>query len=452
MQISSQGAAHDKPRFLPADSVTGLEGTFGDVAAFLIPALLGVEINIGGELYGGDFFIFAIFVALLFRKNAFAPLRDRLPKLFLLFGSVWLVGQIITDLIVHTEFHDAARGWAIIAITLLNFSVLYLLLQRNFQRIVIYGWGLVVGSILTYFFHPIVWASQYPWEFGFGFPVTLAIILLTTGETYASLLLPLAMSAINLLLAFRSLGAICFVLTTYLFLRMRWLKAGPYVSNTSRIKRLVGAAVLIGIGTWGVSKTYEAVAKAGWLGKAAEFKYEFQSEGRFGLILGGRSEILLGAIAIYESPWLGHGSWAKDPNYVAAYQIAMLMLGYDPASFQRGSGTGIGGEENDYLIVAHSHLLGAWVQAGILGTILWFWLLMISVRCLLRTYILPGRWVVIASFCSLWLMWNIFFEPYGGDKRFLTLYYVVVIMVALSVVQDHTKAPEQGLKSALVSR
>lgn len=420
------------------DDTAAVKSAIADIVIFLIPALKFLQFNLVGSIYGGDLLLAAVFVWMLARRQYFAVLRDPLPKTLLCFGLVWLAGQIITDVFRHTDFHDWARGWALIVITLVHFSLLYVLLHAQPRRIFIYASGLAVGGLLTYFFNPFIFASQYPWEFGWGFPVTMAIILLTKARTYRSLLVPLALGALNLYLGFRSMGSVCFVVAVYLMLRLRWRSIEAKTGVPIGRRHMVVACLTVVTAAVTLSLLYGNAAASGLLGQDAKFKHEFQSEGRFGIVLGGRSEILLGGLAIYESPIIGHGSWAKNPAYVAAYRAVMLMLGYNSASFQRGEGTGVGGEENDYLIVAHSHLLGAWVQAGILGIGFFVFVLVLAIRSFTILYRLRSDLAPLFTFSSAWLIWNIFFEPYAGDLRFSTLFYIVVLMSTYTLVSKNT--------------
>ena len=405
-----------------------LRSSWIDFVIFLIPALKFFQVNLVGSLYGGDWLVVGLF-GLLWRRGLLTPLAAPLPKRFLTLGTLWLISQVVTDIIRETPFHDYARGWAKIVLTLVHFSVLYLLLHGMPRRISIYGWGLVVGSLLTYFLNPFLYAGQYPWEFGWGFPVTLAAFLLTSGQSYRSLLLPAVLAAVNLYLSFRSMAAVCFVVLIYLFLRIAWLEKEGRRQWRAKPRHVVAALVLVALAILGISAAYAKAVSSGLLGSEAQYKYEFQATGDYGLLLGGRSEILLGLMAVYDSPLLGHGSWAKDPDYVAAYQSVLLLLGYDSASFQRGQGIGIDSSgDADYLIGGHSNLLGAWVEAGILGALFWVWVLIIAFRSLNQLYSLGNHLAPLATFCTFWLIWYVCFEPYGGDLRFNTLYYVVLVM------------------------
>jgi hypothetical protein len=157
---------------------TVLRSRLGDGLAFLIPALQFAQIHAVGTLYATDLLSLAVFLfAFLW---SVASLRQRLPRVFLSLGLVWLLAQVMTDLVRSTPFEDYARGWAMIAFTLTNFSALYLLLSQNRRRIILCALGFVAGDIFTFFLAPGVYAAAEPWKFGYGFGVTLLIVLAAT--------------------------------------------------------------------------------------------------------------------------------------------------------------------------------------------------------------------------------------------------------------------------------
>ncbi len=92
--------------------------------------------------------------------------------MMLILLSVWLAGQIVTDLIRHIPFEDYIRGWAKIGITIINFSAVFILTFGNRRRIVLYAIGLALGGILGYYFNPNIYAEDYPWKFGVGESLT----------------------------------------------------------------------------------------------------------------------------------------------------------------------------------------------------------------------------------------------------------------------------------------
>jgi len=394
-----------------------------DVIVFLIPATQFFELKIVGRLFFSDMLLALILPVLLVDYGQ--RLRARLPMIFISFALLWFFAQVATDIVRVTVFSDYVRGWAKIGFTLINFCALYLLLYGHQHRLTVYAVGLATGGLISCFVNPSLYAADYPWKFGYGAPITWFLIILAAriishrrkGPYFASGIL-VGAAALNIFMGFRSLGGICFLTASYMFVQAEWGARLASVSTRPRQAFLIGLVLVVsGVA---VFKMYDYSARYGLLGKDAQEKYETQASGEFGLLFGGRSEVLVSSRAILDSPFLGHGSWAKDDQYSSLLIELRRQAGY------------VGGVYNEEdLIPTHSHLLGAWVEAGLLGAIFWAWVLSLPVRVLLR----PNREIdsvtPLAAFVAFLLIWDIFFSPYGAGLRFITPYYVVFMMTCL---------------------
>jgi O-antigen ligase len=169
------------------------------------------------------------------------------------------------------------------------------------------------------------------------------------------------------------------------------------------------------------------LAERGILGEEARSKYEWQSMGDYGVLLGGRSEVLSSVIAIKDSPLLGHGSWAKNCKYTDILMEIKRRLGYVP-----------GAENDDCLIPAHSIILGAWVEAGVLGVILWLWVSFLTVKTLIAVFQKSTKLATLVIFFGFLLLWDLAFSPYGAERRFITTFFVVVLITALNWIQKES--------------
>jgi O-antigen ligase len=212
----------------------------------------------------------------------------------------------------------------------------------------------------------------------------------------------------------------------------------------------LAASVLLSVA--GILWVYGYAASRGSLGQDAEQKYERESSGKYGVLLGGRTELLASLPAIYDSPILGHGSWAKDPIYIIAQHQALLMLGY------RSVGKSITLDELRYgLIPAHSYLFQAWVDAGILGAVFWVWILVLTARVFMRIYPATASLLPVASFLAFVLLWNALFSPYGTDARITFPYTIVMLMTFADMAfRKVSRAPardaKREIKNALIPR
>ena len=134
------------------DMQRAIRDRFIDMLVISIPIMRFVEFKIVGRLFLTEIILICLLPILLFKNRIL--LNTSLPKIMMLLLSVWLAGQIATDLIRHTPFTDFIRGWAKIGITLINFSALYILTFGNRRRIVLFAIGLSLGGILSFYFNP----------------------------------------------------------------------------------------------------------------------------------------------------------------------------------------------------------------------------------------------------------------------------------------------------------
>lgn len=433
-------AAKTEPR-MKTRSNTDIRGWKSvDILVFLIPSLQFVQVKVIGTLSGSDLMMLAVFFYLAFRGKI--RIATGVGKIFVVLCLLWLVSQVVTDIVRHTAFADYARGWSMIGMTLISFVVLYMLLYGRPRRLLFYGWGLVIGGVLTPLISPVYFAGDDPWKFGFGMPVSLAVFVLVSSEKfrgYWQITLGALIGAFDIYKGSRSLGGVClaaalYILVTRLFRGMsaggRKLKAGPIVVLTASLV----------LGAVGIVRAYQYAATSGILGEKAKEKYELESGGKYGIIIGGRSDLLGSIPAIYDSPILGHGSWARDWTYIIAEQQALLIMGYkEPFVMTRE-------DYEEGLIPAHSYLTQAWVFAGIAGALFWAWILVLTVRMLMRVYPATVTFLPVMCFGAFSLLWDILFSPYGSTERIYFPYYFVMLMTLSSV------APRKAVRTVIKKR
>lgn len=400
-----------------------------DFVVFLLPFLQFIVLKVVGVLNGGDIGLLLAFLYLA--VNGKIRIATRAGKTFIVLGLLWLFSQIVTDIVRHTAFRDYARGWSIIALTLINFAALMTLLYGRPRRLLIYGWGLVVGGILAYFISPDKLMIDYPWKFGFAYPVSLAVLLFVSRKDFfgpVQIALITITGAFDLYMGTRDYGACCLAAAFYLLATRFFHRRGLEGANP---RTLLAIAVSILAGSAGVLWAYEYAASTGKLGLAAREKYEEQAAGKYGVLLGGRVELLGEIPAILDSPILGHGSWARDPFYQLLERQALIRLGYrslasndiNPPSLREGE------------IPSHSYIFGAWVHAGILGAVFWTWVLLFTGSTLLRVYPANVTLLPLAAFVALLMMWNILFSPVGLTSRIVDPYYVVLLMTCREIAR-----------------
>src|SRR6266851_3514836 len=430
MSALSYPQATLRPRGMVAKSI------IGDIACFIIPAVAFSRVQIGGWLYATDLCLLGALPFVLVRHGRWLQIKPIQITVWL--GLLWLAAQVLTDVIRQSPVEDYSRGWSKILLTVTHFATVALLVRQSQRRFILYGAGLALGGVLTFYIAPTFaeYALVYPWKFGLGLPVTILVCLIAGILAHRSRIVAVAMitamGAINVYLGFRSLGGICAVSAVYSFFQLSQQLADRRLRRLQTVLAVAGLAAAV----WGISAIYAHGVQSGWFGEEALQKYEMQSSGDGGVLLGGRNEFLAASSAIIDSPVIGHGSWAKDPKYKAILYDRLAELGY----------RNMGGELESDLIPSHSHLFGAWVESGIVGAVFWCWVLWLTGSALVRA---SGREPLFPffAFIAILLLWDVLFSPYGADRRFTTTYFVyAMILFGLhSQAQNRPHAYAQSL-------
>ena len=403
-----------------AARVTMRKVTWPNIFSLLIPTLMFVDFQMGGRLFLSEVVLLVMLPFLLYNKGKM--LLDPYVKTFLLLALLWFFSQITTDIIRDTSFEDWSRGWSKIAFYILNFAAIYLFLDNRTIRYKLFATGVAFGAILSFYIHPSAFAVDYFWKFGLGYPVSLLVmIIVQTNRFPVSLKIPalIFLAGLNIFLGARYLGGVAFMTAIYMLalpaIRRQALKRFSFWKTATFIVFAVIAASAL-------SNLYSTAASEGLLGDKARDKYLMQTQGDLGVLLGGRSDFIGAFDAIADSPIIGHGSWARDQKYVAMQIDTMKQHGY---KFHR-----IDWSLVDDIIPSHSHLLGAWVEGGLLGALFWMWVFFITIKTLLRNQ-LEADMIPLAVFVGFSFAWDILFSPMGAEERLYGPYYMALIIFCL---------------------
>lgn len=391
----------------------------GDVLSLIAPLFIWWKVNIGGQLYGAEFILLMILPILLAMRGRL--LRVGRPKYILLLGIAWFISQILTDLVAVTPFENLIRGWSKIIFLLTNFAAIYLLMIGNVRRMYYFAFGLAVGIILSYYTNPHIYEDIYYWKFSIGFPVSVLIMILLHRKRLSftlKIMIILILSSINFYMDARYLGVMVLLTGVYISFYPILSSTGDKKINTNVI--ILGLVTVI-TSLYVVTETYSIAASQGYLGERAKVKFERQSSGVFGVLIGGRLEIFSSFSAIVDSPILGHGSWARNQKYIDILMKKMDEYGYDDTV-----------EYQSVVIPTHSHLFGAWVYSGIMGAIFWLYTLIITIKAMLNTRLPPDILPLIA-FIGFCFIWSILFSPFGAEERLYGAFYISSMIVSLDL-------------------
>ena len=388
-----------------------------DIWAFVLPTVSFVQVIVIGQLIVSELLMVVMLPWLWSAQD-----RPRISRWFVVIWAGWLLSQVMTDLIRGSAFVDFARGWSAIVFTFTDFAAI-LVLAGTPRRARLFALGLATSGLLSYFVARSGFAVSDPWKFALAVPIGFGLAACLSGGMGARLRsfavgVFVVFGVLNFLFGFRSLGGVSLLTAGYLTLSA--IASRPKIARPHSLLRVAAALVFLGFAVGGILQIYDTAASQGLLGSSAQIKYLDES-GALGVLVGGRSEILVSAQAIIDSPILGHGSWAKDFRYAELLTAQLSSLGYE-----------IGAGPSDVgLIPTHSYLTQAWVWAGILGGAFWLVILVIAVWLLGTLYSFRVTLLPLLVFSTILLLWNIAFSPYGDVARIVACYGIALCLLGL---------------------
>jgi hypothetical protein len=398
----------------------------GDILALLIGLGSCYAFSLIGDIHISEVILVPSLGLLLTINSDRLRLRKRRLGVIIVLILLWLLGQIITDVYRLTPFKDWIRGQANIVFFLLDLIGLTILLKGNMRRQMIFLFGLAIGVGLSAKLQPGLVRGEgdalkfaYCWAILY-FVAFASSYFYTRGRYLIVGFLMIGDIAFNALFNFRTITLTMFVSACLVLPiipeRIGLVRILPSVRSRSRVFVIVGITLIAGSV---VGKLMTTLAASGALGEDAQHKNEVQTTAGWGILIGGRPEIIVSSQAVIDSPIIGHGSWAKDPKY-------QRMLG----DIENQFGLKVPQDATpryEGLIPAHSHLMSAWVDAGILGGIFWIYLFVATVKSVTKAAMsqLPLKPAYISLLMIL--LWDIMFSPFGGLRRVTESFFIVLI-------------------------
>jgi len=399
----------------------------GDILALFVGLGICYSIKLIGDIHINEIILVPSLALLLVVNPSRLRLRKRRIGIILTLMLLWLVGQIVTDIYRSVEPHDWLRGQANIVIFMLDLIAITILLKGNGRRQLIFLYGLAVGLTLSVRLQPgfIEGGREGAIKFAYSpalfyFVAAATCFFYQRGRYSIVGLIFFADICFNVIFNSRSLTLVIFVATCLILPvipenigRIRIL---PPARSRARVFVIVGITLIAGTIA---SKTMTTLAASGALGDRAQQKNQVQTSTGWGILIGGRPEILVSSQAVIDSPILGHGSWAKDAKYTRMLADIESEYGVKVSSAQES--------RYDYVIPSHSHIMSAWVEAGILGAVFWIYILVLTVKSILvaarsQLPLKPAYIPLLVLF-----VWDDMFSPFGGMARITASFLIVLI-------------------------
>jgi hypothetical protein len=387
--------------------------------AFLVGLTSMLQVKVIG--YFGMVELFFVALAPWYLYTRWRTLLSGRLRPFIFLALAWLWSALLTDLVRGTALGDMLRGNVSIVLWIACLICQYVMLRGRPEAIKWYTLGLACSFFISlYYFRPgsLVWladlrgtsaADETNWQsayanvanaamaaallFGFRrYPRQLTVALVL----YA--LLCLVLGSRGLFVIHMLAGAMTF----YFYRERQRAQQRASVSPPSLLKRLRLLALM---GTLAVLAMfgYVMASSRGWLGAVEQVRYQQQSEANIG-VLSARYDSICGALAIIDSPLIGHGSWAEDTAGYRARGLALIGLPPAAAAGRLMQGGPIPG---------HSHIITAWVFHGVLGGLYWVFVLGFLIRYMVRYLPGPPEYLPYILISVISLSWNILASPFG---------------------------------------
>lgn len=386
------------------------------IRMFLFSVLEGIRINIIGQLPLSE--IFAIFnsFSLKNRLNIFREIPD-IKKISIAY-LFFLISQIISDFINHSDINNAIRGWANIIMAIIVIIFLTKTLWNNNLLIITFLTGQIISLII--FAPPSENLSLS--DMGF-FKFRLAPILNNIILIFSWYILKKQIrNSLIVVILFFFYGLFCIALD-YRSNGMFMILTGIIILFKNKldkisIKKQAIYIIIFAILFLGLYSLYVSQVLAGKLGGSHSEIQLTRIENPYNplsLLQSGRAETYVALLAIAEKPIFGHGSWAPDPS--GKYNLMVAKIHGNENRFKTQY------QHNNYrnLIPSHSVLLGAWMTSGVIGFFAIAYIFLIFVkrnfRLIKNTEVINSPFLPIIIFFFINGCWVFVFSPLSHIRQ-----------------------------------
>ena len=381
--------------------------------------------------------------------------RDGVMPFFVL-SLLVILGCIIASVANGTHPQFVLRGLAVTCIVSCSIIFSHWILRRDpggFKWFVI---GLPLSAIISTFYFkasvemamlgesseeimsgPIYWISR----------LKLLVLAPTTGwylqmPSIVNIFAPLVMAGFSIMTSVSgratALGLLGFVALVAI--------GGKKRRTIGRLSRYFGLLCVCGVVfVVAIYGAYKLSASQGWLGEAAQKKYEVQTRGGEGgigrLILGGRAESFIGLLACRDKPIIGWGPWAMDEGGYTEEFMSRYGTFEDVEQLYKANVWMAKYGITTRMLQCHSHITEFWAWYGVWGLLFWIYVIWVALRYLRQDVSAVPQWFAWLA-CSIpGMFWGILFSPFAD--RFGIPLFVVACLMARAVRMGRYRLPPE---------
>lgn len=399
---------------------------------FLIGLGATYRVHLIGQIGISEIFVFLV-APVMFLADFLELKRDGFLSIIVL-AVLTMIGSIVSGLYNGIPWSHTLKGFASPYALFAGIVFLHHYLKRSPETLKWLALGIGMSFFVTY----ILRGGAISTEFEAGSSsmesisrlyILMPLLLCPIAGWYMkiplgySIFMPLSLGTFALFSSAsgRSTAIICLLVCI-----LAWVGRKDRYKMKVISKYFMVFCVAVGIALLAFKVSYNILAAEGKLGERALAKYRNQTRqgsGVLAILMGGRSEVFIAAMACLDKPLLGHGPWAIDRNgyrelFLSKYGNEEDYINYIKAASRADFG----------LIPAHSHILGFWLWYGVSGLIFWlfvFYLMYITFRRYINA--IPEYYGYISVWVP-WAAWSILFSPFSERMAMAALITVLLLV------------------------
>jgi len=345
--------------------------------------------------------------------------------LFIFSALSYIVFDLINQGITLSTLKKAGSYSVLSAV----FLITNWLIGKNDQRLFAALAGFAVSFVIVTAFNITIPNNTFhsnPWLVGLGEGMTilpLALIsrfprfrLVFMGALWLVLLCHLQFGSRNLLLVtFNSIILICFARAAG--------SSSPVVFSWEKFRRI---SAVLGAGIIIISIGFFVLLSKDLIPEKTARKVTEQMQTEYGLIAAARPDVLASVIGITKFPLTGYGSGVVDDEIFENY--TRFATGGKRSAYEENYS-----RKHEWLSSpSHSHLFGAWLDAGFLAAIVWIFVIIFCLRMLTIASFHQNPSSPLTIFLASSTIWDVVFSP-GPNRVELTLALAALFLVGRSL-------------------
>ncbi|WP_343688218.1 hypothetical protein [Chitinophaga sp.] len=414
-----------------------------NIRIVLYSLLSSVQMSFVGTLILSE--VYAGLFSLNFRRIKQLQLNNPDVKRIQKALFIFLLIQMLSDVLNHNSMNNMLRGWAAIAVSLVVFTFMFRMFDDTPRIILAFMCAEIVRLILfgdSNFEQDTSSVMEDYSLFKFKIaPITNYITYLITFYTYnkrkdkLTVAILILYGLISVGLDYRSNGL--FFIFGGLIIHFR------KVLMNMTLARKIGITIFVAILFQILYMFYvNAVLSGEFGGKHAgdQLSETGNPYNPFSLIGQGRGEFFVAIEAIKDAPWLGHGSWAVDEGN--HYRSLMFKdLDKDRSRMLAMSSSGV--------IPSHSVLLGAWLYGGVIAFLCIFYIFWLTMKrafsLIVNERAMETPYYPIIVLFTIQLLWIFPFSPLPHIRSLLPLMIGFILTIYHSIQNEEDDEEEDLL-------